>query len=432
MGKPTGFMEFERIQCSTLPPAQRVESFEDFHLPLSEDARRCQGGRCMDCGTPLCQSGISQDGRLLGCPLHNLIPEWNDLLWRKHPELALERLLKTNCFPEFTGRVCPALCERACTLGYIGEPVTVRENELYIIEAAFEAGLMRPVPPASRSGRTVAVVGSGPAGLSAAWWLNRSGHSVTVFERDSEPGGLLRYGIPSMKLPKDIVQRRIALAEAEGIVFKTGVNVGSDLDVSELRAAYDCVIFCCGAQKPRTVSFTGKAGGIGFALDYLRSPDKELCARGKAVTVIGAGDSASDCIATALRQGASSVTQLIRKPSSFYTEPADYAHEEALAVLGRDIRMFETQLSSVHSDESGELCAVTVSSPEGSLRLPAQRLYIASGFSGSDAGFEVPAAPGVFMAGDMRSGASLVVLAIADGRRAAAEAELYMLGYTKI
>ncbi len=432
MGKPTGFMEFERIQCSTLPPSQRVESFEEFHRHLSEETRRCQGGRCMDCGTPLCQSGISLDGRLLGCPLHNLIPEWNDLLWRNHPELALARLLKTNCFPEFTGRICPAPCERACTLGYIGDPVTVRENELYIIEAAFEKGLMRPAPPTSRSGRSVAVVGSGPAGLSAAWWLNRSGHSVTVFERDSEPGGLLRYGIPPMKLPKDIVNRRVALAEAEGIVFKTGVNVGSDISVSELHAAYDCIIFCCGAQKPRTVSFEGEAAGIGFALDYLRKPDGKLFANGKAVAVIGAGDSASDCIATAIRQGASSIAQIIRKPSSFYTEPADYAHEEALAVLGRDIRIFESRLSSVHSDENGELCAITVSSPEGDMRLPAQRLYIASGFSGSNAGFEVPATSGIFTAGDMRNGASLVVLAIADGKRAAAEAEQYMLGYTKI
>lgn len=254
MGKVTGFMEYARKERPQRPPEERLKDFAPFQGVLPERSRRRQGGRCMDCGVPFCQAGIVLDGQRLGCPLHNLIPEWNDLLFSGNEEEALSRLLKTNCFPEFTGRVCPALCERACVCGVIGAPVTIRDNELSIIEYAFENGLMIPCPPQSRSGKHIAVVGSGPAGLAAAYYLNRRGHSVTVFERDLTPGGLLTYGIPAMKLPKYVIKRRVSMMEQEGVQFKTGRALQAETDAKALAEGFDLTIFCCGAQAPREMA----------------------------------------------------------------------------------------------------------------------------------------------------------------------------------
>ena len=243
MGKITGFRDYPRVACPQRPPLERIEDFAPFRQPLPAETRREQAGRCMDCGVPFCQAGVRDQGAWLGCPLHNRVPEWNDMLWRGNGSQALSRLLKTNCFPEFTGRVCPAPCEKACVCGTFGQPVTIRDNELAIIEEAFARGYLGPCPPDKRSGKTVAVVGSGPAGLAAAYYLNRRGHTVTVLEQSPRPGGLLTYGIPAMKLEKEVVARRLALMEAEGVAFRTGVAVGKDLSPEELDRIYDGVVF---------------------------------------------------------------------------------------------------------------------------------------------------------------------------------------------
>ena len=389
MGKPTGFLDYARMDCPARSAGARVADWAPLDLPLSEKNRRRQSGRCMDCGVPFCQAGMTFDGALLGCPLHNLIPEWNDLLWNGNYEGALQRLLKTSPFPEFTARVCPALCEKACVCGRVSQPVTVRENELAIIEYAFENDLMQPMPPAARSDKRIAVVGSGPAGLSAAYYLNRRGHHVTVFERDPLPGGLLTYGIPEMKLPKRIVTRRISLLEQEGVVFRTNCCVGRDLSPEALAAEFDLAIFCCGAQQPRP-----------------------------------------------LPQGCRSLTQLIRKPRTASTEKRDHAHEEAEAVFGADIRRYETQIDSLSCGADGAVSAVTLR--ESGEQLPCDLLLLASGFSGCEAAslgaYEAVRQAGipVLTAGDMASGASLVVLAIASGKQAAARADASLMGYTNI
>ena len=462
MGKPTGFLEYRRTERPAEAARSRLAGFDEFHRELTAQQRREQGGRCMNCGVPFCQSEY-------GCPLRNLIPEWNDEVFAGNVGHALSRLLKTNNFPEFTGRVCPALCESACVCGLGGEPVTVRDNELAIVERAWEKGLMAPSPPAVRTGKRVAVVGSGPAGLAAADQLNRRGHSVTVFERDDRPGGLLMYGIPNMKLDKGVILRRIEKMTAEGIEFVCGTEIGRDLSGERLKEEYDAVILGCGARQPRPLGLPDSGmPGVLPALEYLTAATKAVLAgaesaysaAGKQVIVVGNGDTATDCVATALRQGAASVAQLVRKPKPQNTarvwpyravgEKTDYGQEEAAAVFGRDPRLYETTVTKLLPDESGALRAVIVRCGAEERELPADLLLLATGFSGAepsaaetfgltldergrlgDDGYRT-ADPKVFACGDLRRGASLVVWAIAEGRACARAADEYLEGYTNL
>jgi len=444
MGKATGFMDYNRVGHKERPIAERIHDFHEFNTDLPTKERSRQGGRCMDCGVPFCQAGIVFDGKRMGCPLHNLIPEWNDMIYAGNREHALSRLLKTAPFPEFTGRVCPALCEVGCNCQHVGGSVTIRDNELYIIEYAFQNGLMEPNPPKKRSDKHIAVVGSGPAGLAAAYWLNKRGHNVEVYERDSKPGGLLMYGIPNMKLDKSVVARRINLMEAEGIVFHCDVNVGKDITMEQLTRQFDCVIMACGAQKPRAVRFEGEAKGVYYALDYLKpvvqQQVREIAsapsAKGKNVIVIGNGNTASDCVATAVRQGCKSVTQIIRKPRSAYGDEVDYAHAETDFLYGKDIRVFESNVKRVIADDDGHLTAVELSVAGELQTVPAEMLLIASGFSGTEDGnaamLQADTSGKVLQAGDMKNGATLVVLALADGADAAARADEMLMGYTSL
>lgn len=306
MGKPTGFMEYKRENNLEIKPLERIKNFNEFHVPMSEEERSVQASRCMDCGVPFCQSGMMIGGMASGCPLNNLIPEWNDMVYRNGYEQALGRLLKTNNFPEFTSRVCPSPCEAACTCGLNDSPVTIKENENAIVEYGYEHGLMGPKPPKVRTGKKVAIVGSGPSGLAAADQLNKRGHSVTVFEREDYPGGLLMYGIPNMKLDKSVIERKIEVMKAEGVVFRTGVNVGVDVKADELKKEFDRVILTCGASNPRNINAPGRdAKGIYFAVDYLKRVTKHLRnpqytdyinAKDKNVLVIGGGDTGNDCV----------------------------------------------------------------------------------------------------------------------------------------
>ena len=386
MGKITGFLEYTRQEAQDRDPAERVRDWEPFHHPLPERTRRQQGGRCMNCGVPYCQSGMMWEGHTFGCPLHNLIPEWNDMIWAGNPLHALSRLLKTNNFPEFTGRVCPAPCEDACICGLYGDAVTIRDNELSIIEAAFCAGAVGPQPPKVRTGKKVAVVGSGPAGLAAADQLNHRGHSVTIIEREEHPGGLLTYGIPNMKLPKSVVQRRVDRMCDEGISFVTGVDAADPAVARRLLAEYDAVILCCGAERPRPLNLNSDGiSGVLYGTAFLKAAVERQqfgkepsapTAEGRDVVVIGTGDTASDCVATALRQGCRSVVQLVRRPQEDYLKdgvlPLDYAHEEALAVTGRDPRQFGVQVRELTAEllDTG-LSRLSPSAPDSAQRLSA-------------------------------------------------------------
>lgn len=490
MGKSTGFLDYARQEDGAQPPQERVEHWREFHRELPREARMEQGGRCMDCGVPFCQSGGKFGGQVFGCPLHNLIPEWNDMIWRGNFDHALTRLLKNNNFPEFTGRVCPALCERACACTITGHSaVTIRENELGIIEEGFSKGKMQPRIPAVRSGNRVAVVGSGPAGLACADQLNHRGHSVTVFERDDRIGGLLMYGIPNMKLDKAVVQRRVELMAWEGVEFQTGVEIATKKAAKKLLDDFDCVVLCCGAARPRAYEAASpETPGVSFALPYLKAATRQLLepklenplhAGGKHVVVIGAGDTSSDCVATAIRQGCKSVLQLIRKPEALIRqnkglwgplpETHDYAVEEASALFGEDPRRYETVLTGIITDEeTGTLTGVKVVGvrwikvdgilmqeelPGTEQELPADLLLIANGFAGCETGVldafglemnqrgnlcmegldtHKTANERVFTAGDMRRGASLVVWAIAEGRAAAREVDTYLTGYVSL
>ena len=494
MGKPTGFMEYKRENNLEIKPLERIKNFNEFHVPMSEEERSVQASRCMDCGVPFCQYGKMISGMASGCPLNNLIPEWNDLLYTGNMVQALNRLTKTNCFPEFTGRVCPALCEAACTCNLNGKPVTTKANELSIIENAYESGYLAPNPPKTRTGKRVAVVGSGPSGLSAAYWLNKRGHEVTVYERSDRPGGLLMYGIPNMKLEKRFVKRRVELMKAEGIHFLTGVNVGKDISAEDLKSQYDSVILACGASNPRDIQAEGRdAEGIYFAVDYLSRTTKSLLdsnladgnyisAKDKHVVVIGGGDTGNDCVGTAIRQGCASVTQLEMMPQPPLTRAAnnpwpewprvcktDYGQEEAIAVFGHDPRIYQTTVKEFKMNKKGEVTkAVLVSLEskkdektgrmmmvpvEGSEKeIPADLVLIAAGFLGSEAyvteafGVKVNQrtnvetkpdsfatnVENVFTAGDMHRGQSLVVWAIREGRDAAREVDKRLMGYTNL
>ena len=485
MGQTGGFLTYEQEANPCQTPGERILHWNEFHDLLPDSARRCQGARCMECGVPYCQSGMVLNGMVSGCPLHNLIPEWNDLLYTGNFDLALRRLRKTNNFPEFTGRVCPALCEAACTCGLNGSPVTVRENELGIIEDAFRDGLMQPTPPLHRTGRRIAVVGSGPAGLACADQLNLRGHSVTVFERDDRIGGLLMYGIPNMKLEKQIVDRRVELMRAEGVAFVTGADIGRNKKADELLDGFDAVVLCCGAKQPRDLAVENRdAHGISFAVDFLSANTKSLLdsnfadrkyidPRGKRVVIVGGGDTGNDCVGTCIRHGCKSVVQIEMMPQApdHRTEDnpwpewprirkTDYGQEESIAVFGRDPRMYQTTVTALVTDKKKNLTGVTIVSlgadrkpvPGSEQTLDCDLLIIAAGFVGCQD--YVPAAfgvqqtaravvaaedgrcltnvPKVFAAGDMRRGQSLVVWAIAEGRGAAREVDRFLMGYTNL
>ena len=462
MGKITGFMDYCRCDTPLREAAERVGDWEEFHLPIPQAAREEQGARCMNCGVPFCQAGIIWEGAPFGCPLHNLIPEWNDMIMAGNWSHALARLLKTNNFPEFTGRVCPAPCERACLCHMYEDAVTIRDNELCVIEKGFELGKMKPRIPPRRSGQKVAVVGSGPAGLAVADQLNHRGHSVTVFEREDRPGGLLTYGIPNMKLPKEIVQRRIDLMTEEGVTFVTGADASDPKLAKRLLREYDAVVLCCGAGRPRPLALDAQGvSGVCYGTEFLKASIQRRqfglepslpSAEGKDVVIIGTGDTASDCVATALRQGCRSVTQLVRRRREDYLDgagnlPSDYAQEEALAVLGKDPRRFGVQARELVCGEDGALAGVVTTDGD---TLPCQMLIAATGAAGCEENvckaFGVEAdgtvltgenscqtsVEKVFAAGDMRRGQSLVVWAIAEGRAAAAQVDRFLSGYTNL
>ncbi|MFI3141306.1 MAG: glutamate synthase subunit beta [Clostridia bacterium] len=493
MGSNTGFLDFERKGNFTIEAAKRILNFDEFHTNLSVKDRINQGGRCMNCGVAFCQSGMILNGMRTGCPLNNLIPEWNDEIYNSNWEHALSRLLKTNNFPEFTGRVCPALCENACTCSINDDAVTVRDNELSIIEYAFANDLIKASVPEIRTDKKIAVIGSGPAGLAVADQLNKRGHNVTVYERDDRIGGLLMYGIPNMKLDKKIVQRRVDLMIAQGVKFITGYNLNSKSKGAKLKNEYDAVVLCCGSRKARDIfSEKTEADGIYYAVDFLASSTKSLLnngmikddyvsAKDKNVVVVGGGDTGNDCVGTCIRHGCKSVVQVEMMPeppkerqeNNPWPEyprnlKVDYGQEEAIHVFGNDPRVYKTTIKSIVTDEmSNKLKAVVtvmvefkfdeelgrsvLCEIEGSEKtIEADLLLIAAGFVGcedrtansysielSDRN-NVPtenymtSADGVFAAGDVKMGQSLVVTAIADGRKCAKRVDFYLMGYSNM
>ena len=494
MGKNLGFMEYQRKISQAEDPLERIKHYNEFHLYLSNEEQSEQAARCMDCGVPYCQSAAKIDGKVIGCPLNNHVPEWNDLVYNGKYEAAYRRLRKTNNFPEFTGRVCPALCEMACTCGLDGEPVSVHENEFAIIETAYDMGYVKPKRDIPRTKKRVAIIGSGPTGLAAADQLNLRGHNVTVYERSDRIGGLLMYGIPSMKLDKNVVFRRINIMEKEGITFLTGQNINTKKKAEEIISKYDAVILCCGASQPRDMKVPGRdADGIYFAVDFLTSTTKALLdhdmkegtyisAKDKNVVIIGSGDTANDCLGVAVRHGAAGAIQMQRhkkapekrEPSNPWPEypnvsKTDYGQEEDIALFGRDPRMYGYTVSKFLKDEKGKLSGVevvrveSVNDPKsgrskmqpvkGSEKVyDAQLCLIAAGFTGpekdvmkafgiaADERSNVRTEDGryqtnrekVFAAGDMRRGQSLVVWAIREGREAAREVDEFLNGYSNL
>ena len=457
MGKPTGFMDYERVDSEAVTPTQRIKNFNEFHKALPLEKQCEQAARCMDCGVPFCQSGKMLKGMISGCPLNNLIPEWNELLYIGNYKRAYHRLAKTSNFPEFTSRVCPALCEKACTCGLNGDAVSTKENEKTIIEYAFEHGYVEPEIPAVRTGKKVAVIGSGPSGLAAADLLNMRGHSVTVYERADRVGGLLMYGIPNMKLEKWVVDRRVEHLKAEGVEFITNADVG-------------------GAANPRDIKAEGRdANGIYFAVDYLKSVTKSLLdsdfkdkkyidPKDKNVVVIGGGDTGNDCVGTSIRLGCKSITQLEMMPKAPDERAAnnpwpqwpkvcktDYGQEEAIAVFGHDPRIYQTTVKEFIKDKNGNLkklvCVKLESKKDEKTgrfmmaEVAGREKYVTDAFGVEvDARTNVKTAPDafatsvpkVFAAGDMHIGQSLVVRAIRQGRDVAKEVDKYLMGYTNL
>jgi glutamate synthase (NADPH/NADH) small chain len=489
VAKPTGFMKFSRELPKDADPTGRIRHWNEFHESMPEDSLRKQGARCMDCGVPFCHTGNLVAGMASGCPINNIIPEWNDLVFRGLWEEALERLHKTNNFPEFTGRVCPAPCEGSCVLGISEPPVTIKNIEASIIDRGFAEGWVKAEPPRKRTGKKVAVVGSGPAGLSAAAQLNRAGHLVTVFERSDRVGGLLMYGIPNMKLDKGVVQRRVDLLAKEGVTFVTNTEVGKNYPAEKLRKDFDAVVLAMGATVPRDLVVPGRdLKGIHFAMEFLHGNTKSLLdsnhkdgnfisAAGKDVIVIGGGDTGTDCVGTALRQGAKSIVQfeiLPRPPEKRASDNpwpqwpkifrTDYGQEESAAVFGADPRQFLISTTRFEGGENSkrvkELHTAQVewgpsgpSPVRGSEKVwPAQLVLLALGFLGpeekilkelgierdprsnikAEHGAFATSVPGVFAAGDARRGQSLVVWAINEGRGAAREVDRYLMGHSDL
>ncbi|MGP8200820.1 MAG: glutamate synthase subunit beta [Limisphaerales bacterium] len=492
MGSPKGFLDYLRELPLDRPALERIRDWSEFHLHLDEVKLRQQGARCMDCGIPFCHTGTLLSGMASGCPIHNLIPEWNDLIFRGLWREALERLHKTNNFPDFTGRVCPAPCEGSCVLGITSPPVTIKNIECSIVDRGWEEGWITPEPPGSRTGKKVAVVGSGPAGLCAAAQLNRAGHLVTVFERADRFGGLLMYGIPNMKLDKKLVQRRIDQMAAEGVKFIANTEVGKDYAAKNLLREFDAAILCTGATKARDLPVEGRhLKGVHFAMEYLHGHTKHwldghsngshISAAGRDVVVIGGGDTGTDCVGTALRQGCKSLVQLEILPRPPIERARDnpwpewpkvyrmdYGQEEAAAKFGGDPRIYLTTakkftgddaggVKEVHTvqiewkrNEKGQFTAAEVAGTEQTR--PAQLVLLAMGFLGPeqplleqlaverDARSNVKAEHekyatnirGVFAAGDARRGQSLVVWAFNEGRGAARECDRFLMGSTDL
>jgi glutamate synthase (NADPH) small chain len=496
MGKPTGFLEFERTLPTDRGVAERITDWNEFHQHLHVETLRQQGARCMDCGVPFCHLGQplpETSPAASGCPINNLIPEWNDLVYRGLWREALLRLHRTNNFPEFTGRVCPAPCEGSCVLGIHDPPVTIKSIECAIVDRGFENGWIVPEPPVRRTGRKVAVVGSGPAGLACAAQLNRAGHRVTVYERADRIGGLLAYGIPNMKLDKAVVQRRVDILAAEGVEFVTNTHIGIDVPADRLTSDNDAVVLCGGATRPRDLSITGRElDGVHYAMDFLTGNTHAVLSRNQAarppisaadkhVIVIGGGDTGTDCVGTSMRHGCRSVTQfeIMSRPPEQRTDDnpwpewprifrVDYGQEEAAAVFGADPRQYLISTKEFVGDEQGrirELHTVAVEWARGEdgrpfpreieaseRTWPADLVLLAMGFLGPEStvldqlkvetdarsnvqaehGVFATSVPGVFAAGDMRRGQSLVVWAINEGRGAAREVDRYLMGGTEL
>ena len=491
MGKPTGFLEYVRELPLDRSAVKRIRDWNEFHEHMDEDRLRQQGSRCMDCGIPFCHNGTLISGMASGCPINNLIPEWNDLVYRGLWREALDRLHKTNNFPEFTGRVCPAPCEGSCVLGINAPPVTIKNIECTIIDKGWEEGWVKPEAPKKRTGKKVAVVGSGPAGLSAAAQLNRAGHWVTVFERADRPGGLLMYGIPNMKLDKEkVVRRRLRQMEKEGVAFRCNCEVGKDVTSQQLMDEFDAIVVCTGATKPRDLPIEGRSlKGVHFAMEFLHGNTKALLdksappisAEGKDVVIIGGGDTGTDCVGTSMRHGCKALVQveILPRPADSRTADnpwpewpktykMDYGQEEAAAKFGADPRVYLTTAKKFIADSAGNVSGVhlvqikwekndkgqfiPVDVPGTDRVVPAQLVLLAMGFLGpeqplleslglerdprsnikAEHGKYTTSIPKVFAAGDCRRGQSLVVWAFNEGRGAAREADRFLMGRTEL
>ncbi len=492
MGKPTGFKEFLRKTPPERDPALRILDWKEFHEHMPEDELRFQGARCMDCGVPFCHTGDLMANMASGCPINNLIPEWNDLVYNNRWREALDRLHKTNNFPEFTGRVCPAPCEGSCVLGLIEPPVTIKSIECALIDKGFDEGWVTVCPPQQRTGKKVAVIGSGPAGLAAADQLNKAGHTATVYERADRIGGLLMYGIPNMKLDKAVVQRRVDLMQAEGVRFVTGAEIGKDIPADRLKKENDAIILSTGATRPRDLNIPGRdLKGIHFAMDFLHANTKSLLdsqladgnyisAKDKRVIVIGGGDTGTDCIGTSMRHGCKSLVNFEIVPMPSLERAAnnpwpqwprvfrvDYGHAEVAARFGKDPRRFQISTVEFTGDGKGNVAKLKTTEVDWSkpangapfspihgseCDFDADLVLLALGFLGPETpvadqlgvkidgranyqaeyGKYATNVDGVFAAGDCRRGQSLVVWAINEGRGAARECDRYLMGTTRL